>query len=72
MVWEGKGKDAKGINSKNGRTIIEIDKKFYRPSEVDYLIGDASKAKKDLKWAPKTNLNDLIKIMVDYEISLQE
>ena len=71
LVWDGKGINTKGINNKNGKTIIEIDERFYRPSEVDYLIGDAKKAKTILNWSPKTNLENLIKIMIDYEISIQ-
>ena len=71
LVWDGKDMNTKGINNKNGKTIIEIDKRFYRPSEVDYLIGDAKKAKTILNWSPKTSLENLIKIMIDYEISIQ-
>ncbi len=71
LIWEGKGKDIIGINNKNGQTIIEIDEKFYRPAEVDYLIGDASKAKTELNWSPKTNLDELIKIMIEYEVSIR-
>ncbi len=72
LIWKGEGINTKGINKKDGKTIIEIDKKFYRPSEVDFLIGDASKAKSKLNWVPKTKFKDLIKIMIDYEISLHK
>ena len=60
-----------GINSKcydnQGKCIIECDKKYFRPLEVDTLLGDARKAKKELKWKPKYKINDLVKEMVYYE-----
>ncbi len=61
----------KGINSKcydfNGNCIIQCSKKYFRPLEVDTLLGDASKAKKKLKWKPNYKINELVKEMVDYE-----
>ena len=53
-----------GIDSKTGKKIIGIDEKYYRPTEVEQLLGDASKAKEELGWEPKTTLNELVKIMV--------
>ena len=52
------------------RKYIEIDKKYYRPAEVDLLIGDYSKAKEQLGWAPKTKFADLVKLMVDADVKL--
>src|SRR6266487_2120263 len=52
------------------RKYVEIDKKYYRPAEVDLLIGDYSKAKKQLGWAPKTKFADLVKLMVDADVKL--
>ena len=49
--------------------MIKIDKRYFRPAEVETLLGDASKAKKILNWEPKTNLNKMIKIMLDFEKS---
>ena len=49
--------------------FIKIDKNFYRPAEVDYLKADISKAKNILKWSPKTNLEKLAKIMIDFDLS---
>jgi len=72
LVWKGKGIGTKGVNKNTGKIIIEIDRKFYRPSEVDFLIGDAKKAKKELKWNPKTNFKELINIMVDFEKNLHK
>lgn len=65
--WKGKGVKEKCFNSK-GKIIIECDPAYYRPLEVDTLLGDASKARKLLKWKPKTNLKKLIKDMVSEEL----
>jgi GDPmannose 4,6-dehydratase len=61
--WVGDGLDEKGILD-NGLTIIEIDKKYYRPAEVDILLGDYSKANKILGWSPKIKFSELVKIMM--------
>ncbi len=66
IKWKGKGLKEIGINS-DGKTIISINKAYYRPLEVDYLKGDSSKAKKNLKWQSKITINELIKEMIDYE-----
>ena len=66
--WVGKGLNEKLINIKNQKIIIKINPKFFRPSEVNMLRGNPSKAKKKLKWIPKTNLDDLIKIMMKDEL----
>ena len=70
LEWQGQGIDEKGIDKSTGEVIIEIDPKYFRPTEVDFLLGDASKAKKVLGWEPKTTFKELVKIMVDadYEI----
>ena len=68
VKWIGKGLNEKLINNKNKKTIIKINPKFFRPSEVNLLVGDSSKAKNELGWRPKTNLKELIKIMIDDEI----
>ena len=67
--WTGKGINEKVINKANNKTIIKIDKEFFRPAEVDLLIGNSTKAKRQLKWKPKTNLKKLVKLMVDYDIN---
>ena len=66
--WTGEGLNEKLINLKNNKIIVKISPKYFRPAEVDLLIGDSSKAKKILKWQPKTNLKNLVKIMLDQEI----
>jgi len=69
LEWEGKGINEKGIDLKSGKVLIEVDPKYYRPTEVDLLVGDYSKAKKILNWEPKTKFRELVSIMVkeDYD-----
>ena len=62
--WKGNGLDEKGFDTKTGDQIIGIDEKYYRPTEVDQLLGDASKAKTELGWKPKTSFEELVKLMV--------
>ena len=65
--WIGEGVDEKGILD-NGITIIEIDEKYYRPAEVNILLGDYSKAKNVLGWEPKVKFEELVKIMMSHDI----
>ena len=65
--WVGKGMKEKVVNKENGKTIMKIDKEFFRPAEVDLLIGNPGKAKRQLKWKPKTSLKQLVKLMVEYD-----
>lgn len=65
IIWEGNDINEKGIDKKTGRVIIEIDEKYFRPAEVNILLGDYSKVKKDLGWEPKTKFKELVKIMVE-------
>jgi GDPmannose 4,6-dehydratase len=64
ISWEGEGQRAKGIDKKSGKTIVQVNKDFFRPAEVDFLIGDPSKAKRDLKWSPKHSFESLVEMMV--------
>jgi GDPmannose 4,6-dehydratase len=64
VVWEGTAEKETGRCGKTGRTIIKIDPKYYRPTEVDFLLGDPSKAKKELGWAPSISFDQLVEIMV--------
>ena len=64
IEWQGKGINEVGINAQSGYQVIGIDKKYYRPTEVEQLLGDASKAKNELGWEPKTSFEELVKIMV--------
>ena len=71
IIWQGKGINEKGTNKKTGKVIIEIDSKYYRPAEVQTLLGDASKAKNLLGWNPNgTSFDTLIEKMVKNDIRL--
>jgi GDPmannose 4,6-dehydratase len=69
LEWCGKGEAERAVDKKSGRTIIAVDPRLYRPAEVQLLLGDASKAKAELGWEPKTHLEELIQMMVraDYD-----
>ena len=67
IKWVGKGLSEKALD-KDGKKIVEISKRLFRPQDVKYLLGDSSKATKVLKWKPKKNLNDLIDDMIDFEV----
>ena len=64
IEWVGKGKHECGINKETGKTIIEVDSDYFRPAEVETLLGDSSKAKKKLGWESKTTFENLVKMMV--------
>src|SRR6201990_1729604 len=74
IQWRGKGIEETGIDKKTGKTVVRIDPTYFRPTEVDLLIGDASKARKTLGWKPKTSFAQLVKEMVagDLVIARQE
>ena len=68
IKWKGKGINEKAVNLDNKKTVIDIDKKFFRPTEVDFLRGDFSKAKRLLKWKPVYSTDDLIEDMISSEL----
>jgi GDPmannose 4,6-dehydratase len=69
LKWEGEGVNEKGIDVKTGKTLVEVDEKYFRPAEVEQLLGDASKAQRLLGWNPrKTSFEDLVKIMVESDL----
>jgi len=70
LVWRGKGIKEVGIDKRTNKTIIEVDPKYFRPCEVNYLSGDASKAKKLLGWKPKVTFKKLVEIMVKHDYDL--
>ncbi|PTN02878.1 GDPmannose 4,6-dehydratase [Mangrovibacterium marinum] len=72
IAWEGTGENEIGINKANGETLVKVNPEFYRPAEVELLIGDPSKAKTMLGWAPKTTLEELCKMMVEKDIERNE
>ena len=72
LVWEGSGVDEKGIDSTSGKKIIEINPKYYRPAEVDLLLGDSSKAKKVLGWDNNTSFESLVSMMVNSDFEKEK
>ena len=67
IIWEGEGINEVGRRSDNGEIIIRIDSRYFRPTEVDLLLGDSSKALKELGWAPKTTLEEIITEMLNHD-----
>ncbi len=70
LAWEGKGINETGVDVSTGKKIIKINPKFYRPAEVDLLIGDSSKAQKILGWQNKTTFEEMIDLMIDFDLNL--
>lgn len=71
LIWQGEGIEEKGINKANGEILVEVDKNFFRPSEVDTLLGDPTKAKTLLGWDPrKTSFKELVHIMMQHDMQL--
>ncbi|MDR1904096.1 MAG: GDP-mannose 4,6-dehydratase [Treponema sp.] len=70
--WEGRGVDEKGIDERTGKTVVAIDPRYFRPAEVDILIGDPSKAFSRLGWKPKVRLPELIRMMIAHDTALAE
>lgn len=70
IEWKGSGENEKGYNKVTGEVLVEIDPKYYRPAEVDLLVGDASKAKAKLGWEPKRTVEQLCKEMVAADLEL--
>ena len=69
LVWNGKKENEKGLCKKTGKILIEIDKKYYRPNEVNFLLGNPSKAKKILKWKPLITLDSMINDMINFKLN---
>jgi GDPmannose 4,6-dehydratase len=67
--WEGEGEGERGFDADGGRELVRINPKFYRPAEVDLLIGDPAKAKAKLGWEPTTSLEDLCRMMVEADLA---
>ncbi|MFB9267655.1 GDP-mannose 4,6-dehydratase, partial [Bradyrhizobium erythrophlei] len=69
IEWRGKGVDEIGVDNASGKTVVQIDPTYFRPTEVDLLIGDGSKARAKLGWAPKTPFAQLVKEMVASDLA---
>ena len=65
IEWKGKDSGEYGVDSKSGKTVVKVNPEFYRPSEVELLIGNPAKAKKELGWEPHTTLEQLCAMMVE-------
>lgn len=72
LVWKGKGLKEIGVDKNTGKTIVAINPRYFRPAEVDVLLGDYSKAKKKLGWKPKVKFKELVKIMIEADLKLAE
>lgn len=70
IEWQGKEENEEGRDTKTGKILVSVDPTYYRPTEVDLLIGDASKAKKNLGWEPKTKFTELIDLMVKADLEI--
>jgi len=68
IVWSGEGADTKGTDKKTGKVMVEVSPEFYRPAEVDLLIGNPEKAKKKLGWEPKVRFSELVQMMVEWDL----
>lgn len=69
IEWTGKGEQERGLDASTGNVLVEVNPKFYRPAEVDLLIGCADKAKSKLGWAPRTTLEQLCQMMVEADLT---
>jgi GDPmannose 4,6-dehydratase len=65
IEWTGEGTEEIGFDKKSGRVLVRIDEKYFRPAEVDKLLGDSTKARTRLAWSPKITFDQLVKLMVN-------
>jgi GDPmannose 4,6-dehydratase len=72
LAWRGEGTAEKGVDRKSGRVLVEIDPSYFRPTEVDHLMGDASRARARLGWAPTVDFEGLVALMTDADLRLAE
>jgi len=68
IAWQGSGVDETGTNAETGDVIVRIDPRYFRPAEVDLLLGDPAKAKRELGWEPKIKFEELVRIMADADL----
>ena len=72
LAWKGKGRSEKGVDRRTGRTIVELDARYLRPTEVDSLLGDASKARRELGWKPRVGFEELVREMAREDLAVAE
>uniref|UniRef100_A0A7C5Z5K7 GDP-mannose 4,6-dehydratase n=1 Tax=Caldicellulosiruptor owensensis TaxID=55205 RepID=A0A7C5Z5K7_9FIRM len=72
IEWVGQGVNEKGIDAKTGRVLVEVDPRYFRPTEVDILVGDATKARQVLGWQPTVTFDELVKIMMESDLKEAE
>ena len=68
LAWEGEDEDEKGYDADTGRCVVEVDPRYYRPTEVHQLLGDAEKAREEIEWTPSTSLEEMAKEMVRHDL----
>jgi GDPmannose 4,6-dehydratase len=68
IAWEGSGLEERGVDVRTGRTVVAIDPRFFRPAEVDLLIGSPRKAKQRLGWSPRTSFLELVRMMAESDL----
>ncbi len=69
LRWEGQGVEEKGFDADTGKVLVEIDPRYFRPAEVDFLQGDATQAKEKLGWVSRIKFQELVNLMVDYDVN---
>ena len=72
IEWQGNGIKEIGVDTKTGKTIVKVDPKYFRPAEVDLLLGSSEKARKILNWTPKTSLEELITMMCESDLKMEQ
>ena len=70
VEWQGEGVNEKGIDANTKKVLIEIDPKYFRPTEVEQLLGNPKKAERQLNWKPKTTFEELVKLMTEADCKL--
>jgi GDPmannose 4,6-dehydratase len=70
IEWQGKGKSERGIEAGTGRVLVEIDPRYFRPADVNYLVGDPSKARRQLGWQHRVSFDELVEQMVKHDLKL--